>query len=104
LLAPSRKDDDCGLAVGRLRTLREVQDAATRALEATGAGDLLGVTAFAADDGRVYKVVVTAVVQEAEPELSHDLIADALANCPTANAARHEVLDADLRHLKPAGK
>ena len=91
--------DDAGLANGRLRTLREVQDAADRVLESTGAGDVVGPTVFATDDGRVYSVRVVAVVEEADPKAARRLIEDALATCPPTDTTRRLVLESHLRHL-----
>ena len=95
--------DGGGLSAVRLRSVREVQVAADRVLDSAGVGDLLGVTAFVADDGKVYAVRVVAVVREAEPQIARDLIASALADCPPANAARREVLESHLLHLPTCG-
>lgn len=90
---------DGGLGAGRLRTVNEVQEAATRVLEMSGASDVLGVTAFTVEDGRVYAVRVVVVVQEAEPAFAHKLIVDALENCPEEDEARQAVLSSHLRRL-----
>jgi hypothetical protein len=90
---------DGGLgAAGPLRTVREVQDAAARVVEMTGAGGVLRPTAFVADDGRVYTVRVIAVVEEAEPEVARAAVEDAQAACPEVYTARRGVPESHLRH------
>ena len=90
---------DGGLGAGPLRTVREVEDAAARAVELTGAGDVPGSTAFCAADGCVYRVRVAALVEVVEPEVARCLLASALTECPPEDEARRVALESHLHHI-----
>ena len=76
-----------------------MQKAADRVMDSAGVGDVMGVTAFTTNDGRIYSVRIVALVKETDPDVARVLIEDALATCPATDTTRRMVLESHQRHL-----